>query len=268
MKKIGIIGCGNMGETILKGIVSNKIALAKDVSISDIDSTKLDRIKSLYKIDATFNNSVIAKESDIIIVAVKPQEIAATLSSISGCLDRKKLLISIAAGATIKKIRSFIGGETPIIRVMPNMPALIGKGFSALAYSKNIDKNLVKIAKKIFNSIGDVIEVKENDLDAITAVSGSGPAYFFYLVELLIKSGVKLGLRSDVAKKAAFKTALGSIELLNQCGEEPSALRKRVMSKGGTTEAAFKVFKKRKLEDIIQTGIKAAKERSRELSGR
>ena len=130
-----------------------------------------------------------------------------------------------------------------------------------------MNKNYVKLAKAIFASIGDVIEVKEGDLDAMTALSGSGPAYFFYLVEQLIKSGVKLGLTKETARKAAVKTALGSAELLSKLGEDAATLRKRVTSKGGTTEAAFKVFKRRGLAAIIEKGTKAAKDRSRELSG-
>ncbi len=269
--KIGIIGCGNMGEAILDGIVSEGRALPRDIVVSDVDSAKLNRVKSVYKVDVTFNSSTVAKQSDVIIVAVKPQDISPALSAISGCLDKKKLLISIAAGVTIKRICSILGQGAPIVRVMPNMSVLIKMGFSAFSLSKGARGNSAKAARRItreiFGSIGDVVEVKENDLNAITAISGSGPAYFFYLVEVLIKSGVKLGLTRDTAKKAALKTAIGSAELLCRSGDDPSVLRKKVTSKGGTTEAAFKVFKKRRLEEIMHSGVKAAKERSKELSG-
>lgn len=266
MKKIGIIGCGNMGEAILKGIISSKVASPRDLFISDVDSTKLNRMKNIYKVDATFNNSIVAKSCDIIIMAVKPQDLLGVLSSVSECLDDKKLIISIAAGITIQKIASAVGKKIPVIRVMPNMPVLIKRGFSALCVSKNCDANLIKFAKVIFGSVGEVAEVKEKDLDAITAISGSGPAYFFYLVELLIKNGLRLGLTSETAKRAAIQTALGSVELLSKINKDPALLRKRVTSKGGTTEAAFKVFKKRRLNDIFEKGLKAAKDRSKELS--
>lgn len=268
MKKIGIIGCGNMGEAILKGIVSNKVVSHRNIFISDVDSRKLNRIKKVYNVEATFNNSMVTKASDLIIMAVKPQQMDSALSSISECLNNKKLLVSIAAGVTVKRISSIIGDDIPIVRVMPNMPALIGMGFSAISFSEGVDKSFVKFTKAIFDSIGEVLEVKEKDLDTITAISGSGPAYFFYLVERLIKSGIKLGLAPETAKKAAIKTALGSIELLNRTEEDPSILRKKITSKGGTTEAAFKVFKKRGLDRIIQNGIKAAKDRSKKLSRR
>ena len=267
MKKIGMIGCGNMGEAILNALVVKKIAQAKDILVSDLESTKLDKIKNKYGVNVTFNNSNVAKASDIVILAVKPQEVNAALLEISEFLDDSKLIISIAAGITIKKITKTVGSKVSIIRVMPNMPALINRGFSAISYSKGTKKELTEFATRIFGAIGDVVEVKEKDLDAITAISGSGPAYYFYITEMLIKAGIKLGLKRDTATRAALKTALGSAELLEKMGEDPSVLRKKVTSKGGTTEAAFKVFKKKKLESIVLAGIKAAKKRSKELSG-
>jgi pyrroline-5-carboxylate reductase len=265
--KIGIIGCGNMGEVILSGMLASNIASAKEICVSDKDSAKLDQLKNEYGIEATFNNSNVAKESDVIIVAVKPQEIDEALTEISGRIEAGKMLISIVAGVTTKRIKALVGEETLVVRVMPNMPALIKSGFSAIAYSKGVNKELADLVIKIFGSIGDVVEVDEKDLDAITAVSGSGPAYFFYLVEQLVKNGVKLGLEQDVAEKAALKTALGSAELLISAKEDAEALRKKVTSKGGTTEAAFHVFKEEGLEEIIRDGIKAARDRSKELSG-
>ena len=267
MKKIGIIGCGRMGEAILNGIVKQKGVSPKDIFVSDVDSARLNRIKRVYGCDATFNNSKVAKMSDLIIMAVKPQDMISALGSISACLNRKKLVVSIAAGVTIKKISSVIGGDVPVARVMPNMPALVRKSFSAFSFSKKADKGLMRFAKAVFSSIGDVAEVREKDMDAITAISGSGPAYFFYLVEILIKSGIKLGLTPETAKRAAVKTALGSVELLNKFNQDASILRKMATSKGGTTEAAFKVFGKERLNAIIEKGVRAARDRSKELSG-
>ncbi len=267
MKKIGIIGCGNMGEAILSGIVSNRLVQPKDIIVSDVDSAKLDNIKKAYKADVTFNNSIVAKSSDVIIMAVKPQDMKAALLDISEFLNKEKLLISIAAGVTIKKIVSIIGKDKPVVRVMPNMPALIKKGFTAICFSKNVGKKEADLTKKVFSCLGDTVEVKEKNLDAITAISGSGPAYFFYIVETLIKAGKGLGLTQDTAKKAVIKTALGSLALLSESGEDPSTLRKKVTSKGGTTEAAFKVFNEEGLGRVMRDGIKAANKRSKELSG-
>ena len=267
MKKIGIIGCGNMGEAILRGIISNRLVQPKDIMVSDVDSAKLDSIKKAYKANVTFNNSIVVKSSDAIIMAVKPQDMKAALLDISEFLGKEKILISIAAGFTIKKIVSIIGKKKPVVRVMPNMPALIKEGFTAISFSKDVGKKEADLAKKVFSCLGETAEVKEKDLDAITAISGSGPAYFFYIVETLIKAGKELGLTQDTARKAAIKTALGSCMLLSRSTEDPSMLRKKVTSKGGTTEAAFKVFNKEGLGRAMRDGIKAAKKRSKELSG-
>jgi pyrroline-5-carboxylate reductase len=256
-----------MGEAILGAMLSNHLVQPKEIIVSDIDAAKLDKVKKRYKADVTLNNSIAANSSDVLIIAVKPQDIDATLIDMSGSLNKGKLLISIAAGVTTKKILSIIGKDRPVVRVMPNMPALIKEGFSAISFSKSVGKKEAEFARKIFSCLGEIVEVKEKDLNAITAVSGSGPAYFFYIVETLIDAGVSMGLTMDIARKAAIKTALGSTVLLSRSEEEPAALRKRVTSKGGTTEAAFKVFNKKGLARVMREGIKAAKKRSKELSG-
>jgi len=266
MRKIGIIGCGNMGQAVLKGILASGTASKRNILVSDIDSTKLNCIKRMCGIEATFNNSKVAKSSDVIIIAVKPQDVAKVLNGISEYLDKKKLLISIAAGVTTKKIKKLAGANVKIARVMPNMPALIGKGISAV-FAKGLSSNQKKLVHNIFSGIGDVVEIKEKDFDTVTAISGSGPAYFFYLVEVMIDSAVSMGLKRDMAEKLAIKTALGSIQLLSQAKECAHSLRKRVTSKGGTTEAAFKLFKKKKLEKILKDGMKKAKQRSKQLQG-
>jgi len=266
MKTIGIIGCGNMGEAILRGIISTKTVSPKNIFVSDMNSNKLDCIKRTYRVNVTFSNSTVAKSSDVIIMAVKPQDICSALSDISQEFNNKKLLISIAAGVGVKKIRSLLEKNASVARAMPNMPALVGEGVTAvcLDYVPHIYK---KDIIKIFLSIGDVVEIKEKYFDAVTAVSGSGPAYFFYMIEVLIKSAVGLGLKRSVAEKMAVKTAQGSIRLLNQLKQDPAIFRKKVTSKGGTTEAAFKLFKKKKFGRIFEEGIKKASQRSKELAG-
>ncbi|MFH1752867.1 MAG: pyrroline-5-carboxylate reductase [Candidatus Omnitrophota bacterium] len=267
MKRIGLIGCGNMGEAILSGIISNRLVRPSDIIVSDADSAKLERVKKALKVDVTFNNSVVAKSSEAIILAVKPQDVEAVLLDVAEFLSKERPIISIAAGVTIKKIVSIIGDNKPVIRVMPNMPAIIKEGFSAISFSKDAGKREMDLAKKIFSCLGEAVEVKEKDLDAITAISGSGPAYFFYIVENLIKTGISMGLTRDTARRAAIKTAAGSCELMKRSSKEPSLLRKKVTSKGGTTEAAFRVFDKEGLGRIMSDGVKAAKKRSKELSG-
>jgi pyrroline-5-carboxylate reductase len=168
---------------------------------------------------------------------------------------------------TIRRIGGIVGREIPVARAMPNMPALIGMGFTAIAFSDNIDPRRSAFAKRVFRSVGDVVEVDEKKLDAMTAISGSGPAYFFFMVETLIRAGIRLGLPRDVATDAVLKTALGSAEILARRKEGALQLRKKVTSKGGTTEAAFGVFRKKGMAEIIEQGVAAAFERSKELSG-
>ncbi len=267
MKKIGMIGCGNMGQAILGGIMSKGLASGKDVFISDIDSVKLEKVRKGYGVEATFNNSMVASSANIIILAVKPQDMEETLLGIAGSLTGDKVLVSIAAGVTIRKISFITGGAVSVARTMPNMPALIKEGFTAVSYSRKTGRREKELIKNIFLALGEVVEVKESDLDAITALSGSGPAYFYFFLEALTKAGTGLGLTRKVAARAAFRTALGSLKLLDESGRDPSRLRRQVTSKGGATQAALTVFRRKGLQGAVTAGLKAARKRSRELSG-
>jgi pyrroline-5-carboxylate reductase len=262
-KTIGIIGLGNMGEAIIKNLKSNK---ALRLLGSDKDTAKRTHIKRTYHLKVIRENRGLAEQSDVVIIAVKPKDAAKLLLEIRPSLKVPKVVVSIMAGVTLGFIRKHIGGKVTIARVMPNMPAQIGEGISAL-YLGNLSLKDKRLIKGIFSSIGEVVEVRERDFDAVTAVSGSGPAYFFYLVELLMKTAVSLGLKKSTAERLAIKTAQGSTQLLAETGDDPFALRKKVTSKGGTTEAAFKLFKRRKLDAILREGIKNACKRSRQLRG-
>lgn len=264
MKTIGIIGCGNMGGAIVKNL-KDKLK-GKKLLISDKDVRKRALAKKKYRISVLGDNRELARKSDVIILAVKPKEAKAILAEIKDTLKSSKLVISIMAGVSRGFIKKCISGNSPVIRVMPNMPSLIGQGVSAICSDGASGKHRNTV-KRIFSSLGEVVFVKENDFDAVTAISGSGPAYFFYLVEIMIKTAVSMGLKRKAAERLAIKTAQGSAELLGCLKEDPKALRKKVTSKGGTTEAAFKEFRKRNLEKALLSGIKKAKNRARQLSG-
>ena len=267
-KKIGIIGCGNMGEAILSRL-STVMEKSTSLMVSEMDAARRDYIQSKYKIIVEIDNNYVVKYSDIVIVAVKPKDFQKLLKEELCCsLSKDKLLISIAAGITTGHIESFVGEEMPVIRVMPNMPAVVGEAISSISAGKYADRKDVELAKEIFSLIGDVVEVDEALVDAVTAVSGSGPAYFFYFIEALVDAAVQLGLDKKTAAKLVLKTALGSSKLLEAVKEEPSALRAKVTSKGGTTEAAVKVFESKNLKDIVKEAVKEAYNRSKELSGK
>lgn len=266
LKKIGIIGCGNMGEAIFSRL-SRVLDKSTALMVSEQDAARRDYIQSKYKVIVEIDNDTVVKYSDVIVVAVKPKDFEDLLKGEVCCgINEKKLLISIAAGITTKHIESVIGSEMPVVRAMPNMGATIGEAMTALSRGSSALDDHMKTAVEIFSLIGDVVEVDEETMDAVTAISGSGPAYFFYMMEALIKAAKSLGLDDDVASRLVLKTALASAKLPGAMKEGPAALRERVASKGGTTEEALAVLKKNKFEDIVRDAVKAAHRRSREIS--
>ena len=214
---------------------------------------------------ASYNEGAV-ESSDIIILAVKPQNMSQVILSVRKFISRDKLVISIAAGIKTGFIEKRLLGRVAVIRVMPNMPALVQKGVSAFCAGKHVKYAQKKTARQILSNIGSVVEVKEDQMDAVTAVSGSGPAYFFFLTEKLIDAGIKNGLSETIAVKLAIETAAGAAAIMSDVKELPGTLRGKVTSKGGTTEAAFKVFKKEKLGNTLEKGVRAAIKRSKELS--
>ncbi len=265
-KKIGIIGCGNMGEALLSRL-SNLVEKSTSLMVSETDTARRDYIQTKYKMIVEIDNNELVKFADVIILAVKPKDFDSVLSQEVCCgISNKKLLISIAAGITTKYIEKIVGRDMPVIRAMPNMGALIGESITSISKGSSATSYDMDTAREIFSTIGDVVEVDEKLVDAVTAISGSGPAYFFYLVEALIESARELGISEKVAKQLVVKTALGSAKLLESLKEDPEILRKKVTSKGGTTEAALKIFEKKAVKRIIKDAAKAAHARSRELS--
>lgn len=267
-KKIGIIGCGNMGEALL-GRLSKVMEKSVSIMVSELDAARRAAILEKHKIIVEIDNNYLVKYSDVIILAVKPQDLENVLRQEVCCgISEKKLLISIAAGITTKYIEGVVGSNVPVIRAMPNMPAIIGEAVTAICAGSAATKRDVELARQIFLTIGDVVEVEEKQIDAVTAISGSGPAYVFYFIEALAEAAEKLGLDKKTSEELAIKTAIGSSKLLDALKEHPAILRKKVASKGGTTEAALKVFDDRKLNKIIEEATVAAFNRSKELSKR
>jgi pyrroline-5-carboxylate reductase len=268
MSKIGFIGSGNMAEALIRGILAAKLCAPEDVLISDVRPERLETLCSQYGVTPAADNADLASQADVLILAVKPQNFAQVLAEIGDAVRTDTLVISIAAGITAARIAEALPGRE-VIRVMPNTPALIGQGASAL-YSANAAPRLMEIAKKMFAAVGKVVVVDNEPLiDAVTAVSGSGPAYFFLLMEAMIESAKALGLADDVARTLVLQTARGAVLLAESAaekGETPADLRCRVTSPGGTTEAALKVFRRLDFANTVQIALKAANDRSRELS--
>ena len=210
-------------------------------------------------------NPAIVRRADIIFLVVKPYQIEEVLKEISGNVKQTQLVISIAAGIKTQKIEKYLK-KTAVIRVMPNTPALIGSGAIAITPGRYAKKSDLQFAKKLLSSCGIVVDVTEKDMDAVTALSGSGPAYIFYIAEVMRETAEKLGMQKDVVKKLVNQTLLGASKMLILSDDEPENLRQRVTSKGGTTEAAFKVLLENNFGKIFEKAIIAAAKKSKEIS--
>ncbi|MDD4202021.1 MAG: pyrroline-5-carboxylate reductase [Candidatus Omnitrophica bacterium] len=264
--KIGFIGCGNMGQAILKGMIDKKLVSSKNIFVCDKDKKKISNVTKKYKVKALKTVIDLVEKVQVIIFAIKPQDSELVLSEISPYIDHKKLLISIMAGITTKKIeKHFIKGIS-VARVMPNMAAFVGQSVSSIAYNNYVSAKHKKIVKKIFSAVGEIYETIEKKKDVITALSGSGPAYFFYMIEAFVDAGIKNGLSRKDALLLIVNTLKGSAEVLKNTDMDPLELRKMVTSKRGTTEAAIDVFNRSDLKKIIIEAVTAAKKRSEEIS--
>jgi len=272
------MGAGNMGEAFVGALIRSGLSDSSTIYISDILKERLDMMKKTYGVSVMNDNFKLFCECDVVILAVKPQQTAALLSQIAGQEGRarikRKLFISIAAGIPIKKIEEILYGpleegerqNLPVIRVMPNTPALVLAGVSGMSANRYATSDDIQIAKTILGALGSVIEFNEADLDAVTALSGSGPAYVFYLIESMIAGGISNGLDARHAARLTLETLKGTIKLMEELKEPPEDLRRKVTSPGGTTEAAVKVLEQNHVKKDIVAAITAATQRSRELS--
>lgn len=266
-KTIAIIGGGKMGSIIAQGLITHKIMPAKDITVTDIDKTRLDFLRSSLKLKVSDNNEQTVKGADIIILAVKPQNMDVTLREISPAMQKSKIVISIAAGITTSFIEKTMIKGVRVVRVMPNTPALVGEGAAAVAGGRYAKANDIKMTRAIFNAVGMSVEVSEKLIDAVTGLSGSGPAYFFLIIEAMIEAGFKAGLSRDLSKKLAVQTMLGAARLCLESDKEPAQLREMVTSPNGTTFAGLKVMEENNIRKIIVATVEAATKRSKELAG-
>jgi pyrroline-5-carboxylate reductase len=264
--KIGFIGCGNMGEAILKGMLEKKCFLAKDIFVCEKDKKRSSALSKKHKVKIISSVKELTEKVDIIILAVKPQDSQQIIKEMSVYMNKKKLIISIMAGVKIEKIEKAVGKSIGIVRTMPNMGAFIGASVTSISYNKNVSKKNKAWTEKIFSSIGNIHVVSQAKKDIITALSGSGPAYFFYIVEAFVIEGVKQGLSKKEATELIVNTMTASADIIKQTKVEPAKLRKMVTSKKGTTEAAIKVFDKKNIKKVITDAVKAAMKRSEQLS--
>jgi len=264
-KKIAFIGAGNMGRALIRGLLKASMVEAKDITASDIDADRLEKLGEEYGIGTTGNNADAASRADVIILAIKPQVMEPALQSISNAADGSKLVLSIAAGITISLIKSHLQKGPRIIRVMPNTPALVGEGAAALAPDSNVTEEDLKFALEAFSSVGRAIVTEEKMMDAVTGLSGSGPAYAFLFIEALADGGVKMGLPRDVSPELSAQTVLGAARMILELKEHPGRLKDMVASPGGTTIEGIYALEQRALRGMVMEAVEAATLRSREL---
>lgn len=244
MKKIGFIGAGNMATAIIKGMIESKEISGNDLWASDIDAKKLEALSSTYGLHTSLDNQVIAQEVDILFLAVKPFLLEQVISSIKEVVRHDQVIVSIAAGKSISLIEDMFGQPMKIIRVMPNTPALVKEGMSAIAYHESVTQEEVTWVHHIFNTLGRAEIVNESLIEAIGAVSGASPAYVYMFIEALGDAGVKAGLSRSQAYTFAAQSVLGSAKMVLETGMHPGALKDMVTSPRGSTIEGVEALEK------------------------
>lgn len=263
---IGFIGAGNMATALIKGLLASGVADSTGLVAADKDEKALRRIGRDFGVRTCSCNTQAVSDSSVVVLAVKPQHVRGVLEEIREEMIPRRLLISIAAGIPVKTIQNIVGSRIPVIRVMPNTPALVQQGVSALAAGESCTSDHMAVAKRIFGAVGETVEVKEDLMDAVTALSGSGPGYIFRIMECMAGAGVRVGLPEETAYRLVVQSFLGAAYLAKTSDDSLEELRRKVTSPGGTTAAGLAVFDEKGLEDIITGAVRAAWTRSRDLA--
>jgi pyrroline-5-carboxylate reductase len=260
--RIAFLGGGNMASALIGGLIA-KGTDARSIAVIEVSPAARERLAAKYPVHIATAPDAALQRSDVLVIAVKPQDAKAALASVS---VHKQLVISIAAGLTLETLSRWMGGHRRLVRCMPNTPALIGAGIAGLYALPEVSAEERNTAQTVLGAVGEAVWVPEERLlDPVTAVSASGPAYVFWFIEQLAAAGTKLGLAENVAKKLALHTVLGAAKLAVSSTESPATLRKNVTSKGGTTEAALKLFDEEQLAERFARAVAAASERATEL---
>lgn len=262
---IALLGVGMMGENLLAGLLASGVP-ARDLVATDLRPARQQQIHDAYGVQVLADNAEAVRGADVVVVIVKPYDVAAALDGISGSLAPEALVVSLAAGVELAALEAHLPPGTPVVRVMPNTPAAVGEGMSAVAGGSAATDAHVNRAAELLSAVGRVVTVPEKYLDAVTAVSGSGPAYVMYVAEAMIDAGVLLGLPRDVATELATQTLYGSAKLLRESGTHPTVLRENVTSPGGTTAAALRELDDHGVKAAFLAALEAARDRSQELA--
>jgi pyrroline-5-carboxylate reductase len=266
-QKIGFIGGGNMASSLISGLIASGHS-PEHLWVSDINPDTLKALAQNLKVNTSASNDKVISEVDVVVLAVKPQTLSDVAKAAAAVIQEKKsLIVSIAAGISQQSLTEWLGDDVAIVRCMPNTPALVLTGATALHANAKVNAEQRSLAENIMRSVGIALWVKEeSELDAVTAVSGSGPAYYFLLMEAMEKAAIELGLTNETARLLVQQTALGAAKIALESSESPEQLRKRVTSPGGTTQQAISTFEQGGFTELVSKALHAARDRSIEMS--
>jgi len=266
VKKIAIIGAGSMSEALLAGIVENKLIQSKNIWVTNrSNESRLAALHQQYGVSTTYDLHQLLDEADIVLLAMKPKDAATSIQQVKHLLTPSMLIVSVLAGVPMDSISSLAQKKLAIVRAMPNTSAAVGQSATAIAVNKKVTERQKRIAQMLFDTVGMTAFVDEAQLDAVTGLSGSGPAYIYYLVEAMEKSAVEIGLERDMAKELIVQTLLGAAEMLSKTTKTPQELRHAVTSPGGTTEAGLKILAVHGVQEAFVECIKEAAAQSERL---
>ena len=264
MNNIGFIGGGKMANAIMKGVINSNYCYSKNIFVSDKSEEVLLNLNKTYSVNTTFSNIEVVQKSNIILFAVKPFILRDVLSELKPYITKDHVILSIAAGISINTIEEILG-EVPVIRIMPNTPALVNQGMSAICKGTFANEKHTDIALKIFESVGKVVTTDEKYIDIITAISGSGPAFYYYIIDEIARAGEKMGLDYETCLKLSAQTAYGSAKMIMETGINPEQLIINVTTPGGCTAVGNEVLKQRNISDILEKTIIKTKQKAYEL---
>lgn len=264
MGVVAVVGAGVMGEALLSGLLRGD-RMGDTFVVADKRQDRCAELRERYGVDIA-TNAEAAAEADVVVLVVKPQDIFAVTAEIADVLKPGALVVSLAAGVTTSSLEALLPAGTPVVRVMPNTPALVDQGMSAVSAGAHCATEHMAIANRLMACVGKVVEVPEKQQDAVTAISGSGPAYIFFTVEAMIEAGVGLGLPRRLATELTLQTVYGAATMLRETGEHPVVLRENVTSPAGTTAAALRILEDHKVRAAFLAALEAARDRSVELA--
>ena len=265
-RRIAILGTGKIGEALLKGLLDSGWRRPEEIAASVRRPERVDQLRELYGLEATLSNADAIRDAAVLVVAVKPQDIEALLGEIGGLVAVEQTVLSIAAAVPTSLLESLLAPGVPVVRAMPNTPAVVHEGIAGICAGAHAGEEELQLAEEVLRHLGSVVRVAEPYMDAVTAVSGSGPAYFALLAEAMIEAGILLGLSREISTQLVVQTMLGTAKQLRDLKMHPVELREAVTSPGGTTIAAIRELEQAGVRAAFLNAIQAAMDRSRELA--